>query len=380
LGAEGAELSEHLRSRQETGDILRESDLPVTEFRAAIVVGSGSVSFEMIRHLTERVPIMICPSWVYTKVQPIAIFDLLDYLVAALETPSSAGKIIEIGGSEVLTYGDMMLEYAQERGLRRKLLPVPLLTPYLSSLWVHLVTPIPAKIAQPLIKGLRNEVIVRDDSAKHLFPEIQPTTYRIAVKRALRRIREGDVETVWFDATSSSQGDRRLNNFVEEQGMFIEKRETYVNASSDNTYRAFTSLGGDQGWPPHTWLWQLRGIIDRLLGGIGLRRGRRHPNDLRKGDALDFWRVEDIEVGHFLLLRAEMKVPGRAWLRFVTKPCENGGAYLTQTAFFAPKGLWGLLYWYSVYPLHGLVFPGMLHNIAQRAENLIELPVGNDFQ
>ncbi|MFT5194189.1 MAG: hypothetical protein ACI9EW_003510 [Cellvibrionaceae bacterium] len=380
LGAEDAELSEHLRSRHETGNVLRESGLPVTEFRAAIVVGSGSVSFEMIRHLTERVPLMICPSWVYTKVQPIAVFDLLDYLVAALKTPSSIGEIIEIGGSEVLTYGAMMLEYAQVRGLRRKLLPIPLLTPHLSSLWVHLVTPIPAKIAQPLIRGLRNEVIVRNDKSKQLFPEIQPATYRAAVERALRRIREGDVETVWFDAISSSQGDQTLSNFVDEQGMFIENREIHVNASSENIYRAFTSIGGDQGWPPHTWLWQLRGILDRMVGGIGLRRGRRHPSDLRMGDALDFWRVEDIELVHFLLLRAEMKVPGGAWLRFVTKPCEEGGAYLRQTAFFAPKGLWGFLYWYSVYPLHGLVFSGMINNIAQRAENLAKLPLESDSE
>lgn len=370
LGDEDSNLSEHLRSRQETGEVLRESGVSVTEFRAAIVVGSGSVSFEMIRHLTERIPIMICPKWVYTKVQPIAVSDLLHYLTSALEVPQSRDEIIEIGGADVLSYGEMMLEYARERELWRKLVPVPLLTPYLSSRWVHLVTPIPAKIAQPLIRGLRNEVVVRDDKARRLFPHVQPMDYRSAVKQALRRIREGDVETVWSDAMSSSQRDRSPNTFMEEQGMLIERRNRLVNASPDCTYRAFASLGGERGWPPHTWLWKLRGILDRLVGGSGLRRGRRHPYNLRRGDALDFWRVEDVQPGRCLLLRAEMKVPGRAWLRFVAVPCENGGAHLTQTAFFAPKGLWGLLYWYGVYPLHGIVFPGMINDIAKHAEEL----------
>lgn len=369
LGKEGSNLSEHLRSRHETGDVLRESGVPVTEFRAAIVVGSGSVSFEMIRHLTERIPLMICPKWVYTKVQPIAIFDLLDYLTAALEKPESSGRIIEIGGSSVMTYGDMMLEYARERKLNRKLIPVPFLTPHLSSLWVHLVTPIPAKIAQPLIRGLRSEVIVTDDIAQQLFPEIEPADYRTAVKRALLRIRNGEIETVWHDAFSSSQGDKTPNAFVEEQGLLIEQRERLTDASVESVYRAFATLGGAQGWPPFTWLWQIRGIMDRLVGGSGLRRGRRHPYNLREGDAVDFWRVEDVNVGKRLLLRAEMKVPGRAWLRFVTEPSEDGRTKVTQTALFAPKGFWGLLYWYGVYPLHCIVFPGMINNIVKRAEN-----------
>lgn len=380
LGEDSGQLSEHLRSRQETGHVLRESGVPVTEFRAAIVVGSGSVSFEIVRHLTERLPLMICPKWVYTRVQPIAIFDLLDYLTAALETPKSAGEIIEIGGADVMTYGDMMLGYAKERGLARKLFPVPLLTPYLSSRWVHLVTPIPANIAQPLIKGLRNEVVVTDDKAQRLFPQIQPADYSTAVKRALRRIREGDVETVWSDAVSSSLGDRTPDTFVEEQGMFIERRERKVNADADNVYHAFVTLGGDQGWPPNTWLWQLRGIMDRMVGGIGLRRGRRHPSRLRTGDALDFWRVEDVVEGSCLLLRAEMKVPGRAWLRFTAEPYDDGTTQLTQTAFFTPKGLFGLLYWYAVYPLHGIVFPSMINSIAQRAEQLAQQQTSKDAQ
>jgi len=370
LGKESDELSEHLQSRQETGEYLRESGVPVTEFRAAIVVGSGSVSFEMIRHLTERVPIMICPKWVFTKIQPIAIFDLLDYLVAALKTPESADRIIEIGGANVITYGDMMLGYAAERKLARRLVPVPLLTPYLSSLWVHLVTPIPSKIARPLIKGLRNEVIVTNDDARRIFPNIKPADYEGALKRALRRIRSGDLETVWSDAISSTLGDRAPYTLAAEQGMYIDYHERQISADVDRVYHAFTTLGGQNGWPPYTWLWRIRGIMDRMVGGIGLRRGRRDPVTLRVGDALDFWRVEDVIEGDRLLLRAEMKLPGRAWLRFVTIPYADGTSQLQQTAFFAPKGLFGFLYWWSVYPLHKIVFPGMLNNIAERAEAL----------
>lgn len=372
LGTDSSDLSEHLRSRHETGDILRQYDVSVTEFRAAIVVGSGSVSFEMIRHLTERLPLMICPRWVYTRVQPISVFDLLDYLVAALDTPASAGEIIEVGGANVLSYGEMMLGYAKERELKRRLIPVPLLTPHLSSMWVHLVTPIPSNIAQPLIKGLRNEVIVTDNKARQLFPQIEPVPYCKAVQRALRRLREGDVETIWSDAISSSLGDRKPDEFVEEQGMLIERRERRVEASTDSVFSAFTSLGGSQGWPPHTWLWQIRGLMDRLIGGSGLRRGRRHPHNLREGDALDFWRVEDVTAGECLLLRAEMKLPGRAWLRFTASPCEDKHTLLTQTAFFIPKGLWGLLYWYAVYPLHKIVFPGMIDDLVTRAELLAQ--------
>lgn len=367
LGNSDETLSEHLQSRQETGDVLRQFEVPVTEFRAAVVVGSGSVSFEMIRHLTERLPVMICPKWVFTKVQPIPIYDLLDYLVAALSLPESADEIIEIGGADVMTYGDMMLGYAKERNLTRKLIPVPYLTPGLSSRWVHFVTPIPASIAQPLIKGLRNEVIVTNDKAKKLFPTIQPSDYATAVKRALQRMRGGDVQTVWSDALSSSRGDSKPYQFVEEQGMLIEKHTRQVDAAPTAVYNAFASLGGKVGWPPFTWLWQIRGLLDRMVGGSGLRRGRRHPLHLQRGDAVDFWRVEKVEEGACLLLQAEMKLPGRAWLLFEVEP-KNSGSHLTQTAFFIPKGLWGLLYWYSVFPLHKLIFPKLIDYIADRGK------------
>ena len=367
LGDPKADLSEHLRSRQETGDALRSAGVPVTEFRAAIIVGSGSLSFEMVRHLTERVPVMICPQWVYTRVQPIAIRTVLDYLTAALDTPESAGQVIDIGGTDVLTYGEMMTRYARLRGLHRWLVPVPLLTPRLSSFWVHLVTPIPANIARPLIDGLRNEVIVSDDNARRLLPQVQPLDFDTAVNLALQRIQNGEVETVWSDALVSSMGDLPPELVVQEQGMLIERRERTVNAPPADVYRAFCSLGGDSGWPPYTWLWVLRGILDRLVGGVGMRRGRRHPSELRAGEALDFWRVEKVEPDHLLILRAEMKVPGKAWLRFRAKPRADGRTDLVQTAFFAPKGLFGLLYWYSIYPLHKLIFPGMIDEIARRA-------------
>lgn len=368
LGDPNADLSMHLRSRQQTGQALSASGVPVTEFRSAIVVGSGSVSFEMIRNLTERLPAMICPQWVYTRVQPIAIRDVLDYLVAALAVDESAGRIIEIGGTDVLTYAEMMLQYAEVRGLRRWLISVPVLTPRLSSYWVHWMTPVPAEIARPLIEGLRNEVIVRDDAAAHLFPAIQPMNYRTAVARALAKLDAGQVETAWSDALASSRGDQPSVELKNQEGMIIERRQAEANASAHDVFSAFTQLGGERGWLYWNWAWQVRGIVDRLVGGVGFRRGRRHPNEVRPGDALDFWRVEAVEADRSLRLRAEMKVPGRAWLLFEARPQGGQKTLLQQTAFFAPKGLSGLLYWYLLYPVHRLIFSGLIRNLAAQAE------------
>ncbi len=366
LGDPSTNLSEHLRSRQQTGDALREAGVPVTEFRAAVIVGAGSLSFEMIRYLTERVPIMICPNWVYTRIQPIAIRNVLDYLAAALDVPGSSGQVIEIGGADVITYGEMMTRYAKVRGLRRLLVPVPVLTPRLSSYWVHLVTPIPAAIARPLIDGLRNEVVVRDQRARTLFPEIAPMGYDDAVARALDRLNAGSVETVWSDALASSQGDVPPVVLATQDGMVIEHRQVVVEAEPAAVFGAFTTLGGTTGWLYMNWAWQLRGLFDRLAGGVGMRRGRRHPHDVRVGDALDFWRVEAVEPGTLLRLRAEMKVPGRAWLQFQATPQAPGRTLLSQTAFFAPHGLWGLVYWYTLYPLHQVIFSGMIRRLAAR--------------
>lgn len=367
LGDPQANLSHHLRSRQITGKVLRQAGVPLTEFRAAIVVGSGSISFEMIRYLTERIPLMICPRWVYQRVQPIAINDVIAYLVAALNTPASADSVIEIGGADVLTYGEMMLGYARARGLKRWLLPVPFLTPRLSSYWVHLVTPISAALARPLIDGLRNEVIVRDSLAKQLFPEIQPLDYQSALALALTELDAQHIETSWSDALSTSQGDVVPVSLRTHEGMILERRQRIVPASPAQTFRIFSRLGGETGWLYLNLLWQIRGAIDRLFGGVGLRRGRRDPQTVRVGDAIDFWRVEAVEANHRLLLRAEMKLPGKAWLQFEAIPYGEGQTRLVQTAFFAPKGLSGLAYWYLLYPLHSLIFSGMIDRLKQLA-------------
>jgi uncharacterized protein YbjT (DUF2867 family) len=361
------DLSEHLRSRLETGDALRAGGVPVTEFRAGVIVGSGSVSFEMIRYLAERVPVMVCPRWVFTRTQPIAVRDVLDYLTAALEVPESAGRTLEIGGADVVTYGEMMTTYAAVRGLRRWLLPVPVLTPRLSSHWVGLVTPIPAAIARPLVEGLRSESVVRDRSARRLFPAIEPLAYRAAVERALERLNASGVETAWSDALSTSRSTVPVL-LSSQEGMILERRQRTVAAPLAAVFAEFTALGGDRGWLYMDRAWRLRGALDRLLGGVGLRRGRRDPREVRAGDTLDFWRVEAVEGDRLLLLRAEMKVPGEAWLRFEVAPAPGGTTQLTQTAFFAPRGLAGWLYWYTLYPVHALIFSGLIERIGRQAE------------
>lgn len=368
LGDPAADLSQHLQSRHQTGQALREAGVPVTEFRAGIIVGSGSISFEMIRYLTERIPIMICPRWVFTRSQPISIRDTLDYLVAALETPACLGRTIEIGGADVITYGEMMTGYARERGLRRVLLPVPVLTPRLSSHWVHWMTPIPSDIARPLIEGLRNEIIVRDTLAQQIFPEIHPMGYGEAVRAALANLQASAVETSWSDALVSSLPDRQPTILTTHEGMIIEQRQRLVAARPEAVFKVFSGLGGARGWLTFNWAWRLRGIADRLVGGVGFRRGRRHPDEVRVGDAVDFWRVEAVEEGRLLRLRAEMKVPGLAWLQFLAEPAGSDQTRLTQTAFFAPKGLFGWLYWYGLYPIHGWIFSRLVRKIAARAE------------
>jgi uncharacterized protein YbjT (DUF2867 family) len=360
-------LSEHLRSRQQTGEALREAGVPVTEFRAGVIVGSNSVSFEMIRYLTERVPIMICPRWVYTRTQPIGIRDVLEYLVSSLSVPASTGRIVEIGGADVVTYGEMMTIYAEVRGLKRLLVPVPFLTPRLSSLWVNLVTPIPSSIARPLVEGLRNENVVTDPAAAELFPNIAPAGYRLSVERALDQLKASNVESTWSDALSTSQKDLAPVTLASEEGMLIEHRQRLVAASAAQVFRVFTQVGGKTGWLYMNGAWKLRGFADRLIGGVGMRRGRRDPNRLRVGDALDFWRVEAVEQDRLLRLRAEMKVPGMAWLQFRATPRSDGNTLLEQTAFFAPRGLAGILYWYLLYPIHAVIFSGMIDRIGEFA-------------
>lgn len=369
LGDPEANLSPHLRSRQETGNALGENGVPVTEFRAAVVVGAGSISFEMIRYLAERLPVMICPKWVYSRIQPIAVDDVLEYLFAALDTPESGGAVVEIGGSDTTTYKGLMLGYARARGLRRVLLPVPVLTPRLSSYWVHWVTPIPAGITAPLVEGLRNDVVVTNCLARTLFPHIEPQDYATAIDRVIADLDKGRIDTAWSDAAGPSAEPEEPVRLESHQGMITERRRRKVAAPARDVYRVFTGIGAARGWYFANWMWRLRGMLDRLLGGAGLRRGRRHPDDLRIGDALDFWRVEDLKPDRLLRLRAEMKLPGRAWLQYEVRETQDGETYLEQTAAFIPKGLFGLVYWYAQYPLHAWIFSGLIDAISRRAED-----------
>lgn len=373
LGAERKGISKHLRSRQETGRALASSGVPVTEFRAAIIVGSGSISFEMVRYLAERLPIMITPKWVSTRVQPIAIRDVLSYLQKALERPPEGHHLVEIGGPTVLTYREMMLGYAHLRGLTRRMLSVPILSPRLSSYWVNLITPIPASIARPLVEGLTSEVIVDHPEAAKAY-DVRPISYETAVKLALDRTDQGAIETLWSGAlTAVPRGTPSSEKLRDSEGMLFDKRTHRFHASRENAYRAIVRIGGAEGWYSFDWLWQLRGLLDLIMGGVGMRRGRRDPEALHSGDTLDFWRVESAVPGDHLQLRAEMKVPGRAWLRFDILGSENGEAVETvvqQTAFFEPKGLMGYLYWWVLYPFHLVIFPVMLGDIGKRAEAL----------
>ncbi len=377
LGDPEADLSKHLRSRQETGQALRESGVPVTEFRAAVIVGSGSISFEMVRYLVERLPVMVCPRWIYSRIQPIAISDLLEYLVAALNVPESAGKTVEIGGKDVTTYKGMMQGYAEARGLRRRIIPVPVLTPRLSSYWVHLVTPIPVGISAPLIDGLRNDIVVTNGLARELFPEIEPRDYGAAAVGVIDDLDAGRIETAWSDAQGTSNSSERPVRLETQEGMILELRWRKVAAPIMAVYKVVSGIGGDRGWYHANWLWWLRGMIDRALGGSGLRRGRRHRDNLRIGDALDFWRVEALEEGRLLRLRAEMKLPGQAWLQYKVWEGDDGATHLEQTAAFIPKGLAGLAYWHALYPLHGWIFSGMVREIAKRS---LDVSGNNDIR
>ena len=370
LGDPQSDLSKHLKSRQETGRHLAQAGVPVTELRAAVIVGSGSISFEMIRYLTERIPIMICPKWVFTRIQPIAIYDVLNYLTATLENPKSWGKVIGIAGQDVITYGEMMEIYAEVRGLKRALIAVPVLSPRLSSYWVHWMTPVPASITRPLVEGLRNEVILQDNSAESIFPQIVPDDYRSAVSKALDNLSAEKIETRWTDALVSSLGSRSAVNLTNQEGMIIEQRQTVIQAPADKVYAVFSRLGGETGWLYFDWAWKLRGAFDRLIGGVGLRRGRRDPQLLRLGDAVDFYRVEALQPGRLLRLRAEMKLPGQAWMQFEALPDDpDGQTALILTAYYAPKGLLGILYWYSLYPVHRIIFSGLNRKIKEYAES-----------
>jgi uncharacterized protein YbjT (DUF2867 family) len=365
LGETGPDLSRHLASRREVETALASSGVPVTVFRAAMIIGSGSASFEILRYLVERLPVMITPRWVNTPCQPIAVRNVLHYLVAALSTPATAGQVFDIGGPEALCYREIMDVMAQELGLRRRwIIPVPVLTPRLSSYWIHLVTPLSSRIARPLAEGLKNPVVCRENRITELIP--QPLlTVREAIRAALARLNSHDVETIWSMA-GPIPGDPDWAGGT----VFRDRRETRVDAPDWAVFAAVCRVGGGHGWYAADWLWVVRGWMDRLAGGPGLRRGRRDPERVGYGEALDFWRVVGLERNRRLTLRAEMKLPGEALLEFRIAPQPDGRCVLSQEARFQPRGLLGLLYWYSVVPLHHIVFRGMLRGIEREARRV----------
>lgn len=364
LGETGTGLSEHLSSRREVERELAGTGVPLTVLRAAMIIGSGSASFEILRYLTERLPMMVTPRWVKTRCQPIGVRDVLHYLVACLGVRETVGATLDIGGPDVLTYADLIQCTAELRGLpRRIIVPVPVLTPRLSSLWIHLVTPLHARIARPLAEGLRNEVVCRDRRARELMPH-DLASVRASIAAALGHHDADTVETRWSDA-GVMPGDPDWAGGT----VFTDPRSIEVAAPPAAVFRAICRIGGGHGWYAADWLWRLRGFLDRLVGGPGLRRGRRDATRVRLGDALDFWRVTDVVADRRLELRAEMRLPGIATLSFEIEPAPSGDACrLHQTARFKPKGLLGLAYWYSVLPLHGIVFRGMLRGIRRTAE------------
>lgn len=371
LGDEQQRLSKHLRSRQEVGQILRESGAQVIEFRASVVIGSGSLSFELIRSLVQRLPVMICPKWVSTPAQPIAIEDLLDYLLAAIDLSPGPSDIFEIGGADQVSYGDIMQEYARQRGLNRWMISVPFLSPRLSSLWLGLVTPVFARIGRKLVESLRNPTVVTNGRALETF-SIRPRGLRDAIARALVNEDRELAATRWSDALSSSGRPKRWGG-VRFGTRFVDSRTIETSVPVESAFTALERIGGQTGWYYGNWLWRVRGWLDLLVGGVGLRRGRRDPVELRIGDAVDCWRVEGFEPSRRLRLAAEMKLPGRAWLEFEVTPTPTGSR-IRQTAEFDPVGLTGLAYWYAVYPLHEFVFAGMLNGIANAARSPSEKP------
>jgi len=366
LGTDEGLSSPHLASRHEVGRLLRETGVRTIELRAAVILGSGSLSFELVRALVERLPILLAPRWVSQRTQPIAIEDVIAYLTAAAEVPISESEVVEIGGSDRVSYLDVMREYAAQRGLRRSFIRVPLLTPWLSGRWLGLVTPVYARVGQKLIDSVRQETIVTSSRAAELFPDIRPRGMRQASAQALSSEDREFAETRWSDARSSL-GNSRPWGGATLGSRRVDSRQTTVDRSPAAAFRPIERIGGAVGWYYGNWLWRLRGLLDLLAGGAGMRRGRRDPKTLRQGDAVDFWRVDAIEPNRLLRLRPEMKLPGRAWLQFEVSG-EGARTVIRQTAVFEPRGLAGVIYWYALYPVHSLIFGGMLKGIARAAE------------
>lgn len=366
LGNPNEVHSKHLVSRHEVGRTLAAAGVPVVEFRAAVIVGSGSASFEMIRSLTERLPFMITPRWVATRCQPIGVRNVIEYLLEALDHPTASG-VYEVGGADILSYRAMMLAYAHVRSLRRAIIAFPVPHPEWSSRFVDLITPIPYALAHPLVESLQTEMVVRDSRALQEFT-VRPMGYVDAVQLALSRVAGDEVETTWASSLASFSGDQGERRYLAmHEGMLLDRHRLVCRASVDDVFAVICALGGEAGWPAGNFLWQLRGAMDRVVGGVGMRRGRRHPRELRVGEPLDFWRVEAVEPPHLLRLRAEMKLPGTAWLQFEVLPHPNGSR-VEQTAFYDPRGLFGYLYWYGVLPFHRFIFPGLIRAVRDQAE------------
>ena len=359
----GDELSAHLKSRRQVGDILRESAIPVIEFQASIIIGSGSLSFEMIRSLMERLPIMTTPTWINVLAQPISIEDVVTYLFEAVRLPIQGSRIFEIGGPDKMSYLDLMKEYGLQRGLKRLIIPVPVLSPRLSSLWLGLITPLYARVGRKLIESIRHETTVHDSSALQVF-SVKPMSIREAIKKALKNEDQEMSETRWLDSLSltaqKNWGGARFGNRL------VDSRQEEVAVTCEQAFSIIEKIGGKNGWYFADWLWRVRGFLDLFVGGVGMRRGRRDPYKAHEGDVIDCWRVEQCTPGHLLRLSAEMKLPGRAWLTFEVGSTPSG-CRITQTAMFDPVGLVGLAYWYLVWPLHQLVFAGMLRSISRHA-------------
>jgi uncharacterized protein YbjT (DUF2867 family) len=363
LGRREEVTSPHLRSRHEVGDILRTGSTPVTEFRAAIIIGSGSASFEMIHHLVNRLPAMICPRWVLVKTQPISIKDVIRYLIGSLDIAGTTGRVIDIGGPDVLTYRDMMLATAKALGLRRFIVSVPVLTPRLSSYWVNLVSPIPFSLARVLIESLRHETVCEDTTGMELY-NFRPMSFQESIDRALANIQSFKVETTW--AGSGVEAPQVLES-IDPSHLRVDRNVIDTTVSRDALFRVISSIGGDRGWYYADWMWRIRGFIDKQLGGVGLRRGRRHPVQVSVGEALDFWRVEALVPGERLLLRAEMIVWGYAWLEFRLEDGPGETTRLVQSALYYPHGVGGLTYWYCMIPFHLIVFRGLLRTVVELA-------------
>jgi uncharacterized protein YbjT (DUF2867 family) len=367
LGEESPDLSPHLRSRAEVSRLLSSGAVPVTTLRAAMIIGSGSASFEMLRYLVDRLPVMVTPRWISTPSQPIAIRNVLDYLIGCLECPQTAGRSFDIGGPDVLSYRELMEIYAQEAGLRRRwILPVPVFTPRLSSYWIHLVTPVPSVLARPLAEGLRNPVICQEQAIRELIP-LPLLSCREAIRRALLNHLAHNIETHWTDAGALPPEETVYPGDAAFSGgtVYCDQRSIVVTSDQQATWQTVVRIGGETGWYYGDFLWKLRGVMDKLLGGVGARRGRRDPNKVLVGDALDFWRVLAVSPPERLRLLAEMKVPGQALLDFQVRELEPGLTEIKQTAWFVPSGLSGMLYWWLISPLHNLVFSGMLRGIAR---------------